>query len=54
LGWSGEDTNPKKRNSHVRTMAKAGTPAATVTKGKGQYSAPWVLLSPGGTVTTSA
>jgi hypothetical protein len=33
----------KKRNSHVRSVVKADTPAATVTKGKGQHSAPWVL-----------
>ena len=35
-------------------MVKADTPAATVTKGNGQYSAPGVVESPRGTVTTSA
>jgi hypothetical protein len=50
----GQEKTPtqKKRNSHVRTVVKADTPAATVTKGKEQYSAPWVVESPGGTVTT--
>jgi hypothetical protein len=38
----------------VRTVVKADTPTATVTKGNEQYSAPWVVESPGGTVTTSA
>jgi hypothetical protein len=28
------------KNSHVRTVVKVDTPAATVTKGKEQYSAP--------------
>jgi hypothetical protein len=45
-------SSKKKRDSHVRTVVKADTPAATVTKGKEQYSAPWVVESPGGTVTT--
>jgi hypothetical protein len=44
---------PQKRNRHVRTVVKADTPAVTVTKGQEQYSAPWVVGSPGGTVTTS-
>jgi hypothetical protein len=52
--WSGETPTPKKRNSHVQTVLKAVTPTATVTKGKGQYSAPLVVESPGGTITTSA
>jgi hypothetical protein len=38
----------------VCTVVKADTPIAIVTKGKGQYSAPWVVESPGGKVTTSA
>jgi hypothetical protein len=45
---------PKKNNSYERTVVKADTPTVTVTKGNGQYSAPWVVESPGGTVTTSA
>jgi hypothetical protein len=51
----GQDKTPaqkKKRNSYERTVVKADTPAATVTKGNEQHSAPWVLESPGGTVTT--
>ena len=35
-------------------MVKADTPTVTATKGNEQYSAPWVVESPGGTVTTSA
>jgi hypothetical protein len=52
----GQEKTPtkKKRNSHVRTVVKADTPTATVTKGKGQYSAPWVVESPGGTAKTPA
>jgi hypothetical protein len=38
----------------VRTVVKADTPTVTVTKGKEQYSAPRVVESPGGTVTTLA
>ena len=44
----------KKRNSHVRTVVKADTPTATVTKGNEQYSAPWIVESAGGVVTTPA
>jgi hypothetical protein len=44
----------KKRNSYERTVVKADTPTATVTKGNEQNSAPWVTESPGGAVTTSA
>jgi hypothetical protein len=33
---------------------KADTPTVTVTKGNEQFSAPWIVESPGGTVTTSA
>ena len=52
----GQEKTPtqKKRNSHARTGVKAETPTAIVTKRNGQYSAPWVVESPGGTVTTSA
>jgi hypothetical protein len=51
----GQEKRPtKKLNSHVRTVVKADTPTATVTKGKDQHSAPWVVESPGGTVTTPA
>jgi hypothetical protein len=54
--WGGEDntTIQKKRNAYERTVVKADTPTTTVTKGNEQYSAPWVVESPGGTVTTSA
>jgi hypothetical protein len=61
-GWGedfvrgGQEKTPpkKKRNIHVRTGVKADTPTVTVTKGNEQHSAPWVVGSPGGTVTTSA
>jgi len=33
---------------------KADTPTVTVTKGNEQYSAPWVVESPGGTLMKSA
>jgi hypothetical protein len=45
---------PQKRNSYDRTVVTADTPTATVTKGTEHYSAPWVVESPGGAVTTSA
>ena len=45
---------PKKRNSYERTVVKADTPIVTVTEGNEQYCAPWIVESPGGTVTTSA
>jgi hypothetical protein len=32
----------------------ADTPSVTVTEANGQYCAPWIVESPGGTVTTSA
>jgi hypothetical protein len=35
-------------------VVKADTPTATVTEGDEQYCAPWIVGSPGGTVTTSA
>jgi hypothetical protein len=38
----------------VRTVVKADTPTATVTKGNEQYSAPWIVESAGGVVTTPA
>jgi hypothetical protein len=44
----------KKRNSHVRTVVKADTLTATVTEGKDRHSAPWVVESPGLTVTAPA
>jgi hypothetical protein len=51
----GQERAPtKERNSHVRTVVKADTPTSVVTKGNEQYSAPWVVESPGGTATTSA
>jgi hypothetical protein len=53
-GWSGQNTHKKKRNTYERTVVKADASTATVTKGNEQYSAPWVVESPGGTVTTSA
>ena len=46
-GWSGQNTHPKKISSYERTMVKADTPTATVTKGNEQYFAPWVVESPG-------
>jgi hypothetical protein len=54
---SGQDKTPtpkKKRNSNKRPVVTADTPIVTVTKGNEEYSAPWILESPGGTVTTSA
>jgi hypothetical protein len=51
----GQDkTTQKKRNSYERTVVKADTPTVTVAKGNEQCSAPCVVESPGGTVTTSA
>jgi len=47
LGWSRQNTHPKKRNSYERTVVKADTPTVTVTKGNEQYSAQWVVESPG-------
>ena len=44
----------KQRNSYERTVVKAYTPTVTVTEGNEQYCAPWIVESPGGTVTTSA
>jgi hypothetical protein len=35
-------------------VVKADTPTVTATKETGQYPAPWVVESPGGTVTTPA
>ena len=52
--WGGQDKTPtqKKRNSYERTVVKADTPTVTVTEGNEQYCAPWIVESPGGTVTT--
>ena len=52
----GQDKTPtqKKRNNYEPAVVKADTPAVTVTKGNEQYSAPWVVESPEGKVTTSA
>jgi hypothetical protein len=52
----GQEKTPtqKKRNSYERTVVKIDTPTATVTEGNEQYCAPWILESPGGTVTTLA
>jgi hypothetical protein len=52
----GQDKTPiqKKRNDYERTVVKADTPTVTVTEGNEQYWAPWIVESPGGTVTTSA
>jgi hypothetical protein len=35
-------------------VVKADTPTVTVTEGNEEYCAPWIVESPGGTVTTSA
>ena len=46
---------PKKQpNSYERTVVKADTPTASVTERNEKYCAPWIVESPGGTVTTSA
>ena len=37
-----------------RIVVSAGTPTATGTEGNEQFCAPWIVESPGGTVTTSA
>jgi hypothetical protein len=54
FSWLLQNTHPKKRNSnsYERTVVKADTPTDTVTEGNGQYCAPWIVESPGGTVTT--
>ena len=49
-----EKTPQKKTYSHVRTVVKADTLTATVTEGKDRHSAPWVVESPGVTVTAPA
>jgi hypothetical protein len=54
LGGQDKENTQKKRNSYERTVVKADTPTATVTKGNGKYSAPWAVESPGGKATTSA
>jgi hypothetical protein len=53
-GGQDKTPTPKKRNSYERTVVKADTPTVTVSKGSKQYCAPWIVESPGGTVTTSA
>jgi hypothetical protein len=52
----GQDKTPikQKRSSYERTVVKADTLTVTVTDGNEQYCAPWIVESPGGTVTTSA
>jgi hypothetical protein len=47
-GGQDKTPTPKKSNSYERTVLKADTPTGTVTKRNGQYSAPWVVESPGG------
>jgi hypothetical protein len=51
-GGQGKSPTQKKRNSYARTVEKADTPTVTVTEGNEQYCAPWIVESPGGTVTT--
>jgi hypothetical protein len=53
-GDQDKPSTQEKRSSYEKTVVKADTPSATVTKGNEQYSAPWIVESPGGTVTTSA
>ena len=49
----GQDETPIKPK-RKRIVVSAGTPTVTGTEGNEQYSAPWIVESPGGTVTTSA
>ena len=53
-GGQDKTLTQKTRSSYERTVVKADTPTATVTEGNEQYCAPWIVQSPGGTVTTSA
>jgi hypothetical protein len=53
-GGQDKTPTPKKSNNYERTVVKADTLTATVTKGNEQHSAPWVVESTGGTVTNSA
>jgi hypothetical protein len=53
-GGQEKTPTPQKRNSYERTVVKADTPTAAVTEGNEQYYAPWIVESPGGTLTTSA
>ena len=39
---------------NAKKVVNAGTPTVTVTEGNEQFCAPWIVESPGGTVTTSA
>jgi hypothetical protein len=52
----GQDETPIKprSNSRQRIVVSAGTPTVTVTAGNEQFYAPWIVESPGGTVTISA
>jgi hypothetical protein len=52
-GGQDKTLTQKTRSSYERTVVKADTPTATVTEGNEQHCAPWILESPGGTVTTS-
>jgi hypothetical protein len=53
-GGQDKTPTPKKRNSYECTVVKADTSTVTFTKGNEQHCAPWIVESPGGTVTTSA
>ena len=45
---------PKRNSRQRRIVVSAGTPTVIVTAGNEQFCAPWIVESPGGTVTTSA
>jgi hypothetical protein len=45
---------PRRNSRQRRIVVSAGTPTFTVTAGNEQFCAPWIVKSPGGTVTTSA
>ena len=49
----GQDETPIKPK-RTRIVVSAGTPTVTGTEGNEQFYAPWIVESPGGTVTTSA
>jgi hypothetical protein len=54
-GAPAEDSAPTEfQRDEAGTVVKADTPTVSVTKGNEHHSAPWVVESPGGTVTTSA
>jgi hypothetical protein len=44
----------KRKSRQRRIVVSAGTPTVIVTAGNEQFCAPWIVESPGGTVTTSA